>query len=143
MLSRRDFGKSAVTGAATGAAALAVGGAGALAMMGSGTAHAQSGQVISMNVLYPHHAGAKFDLAYYRATHIPLVREIMKPLNVVLVEGVATPAGPAPFVMIAHIQFASLDALQAVQANPRMPELRADLAKFTDIKPVIMIGKTA
>ena len=131
MLSRRDFGLGAVTGA------------GALAAMASGTAQAAGAAVYSMNVLYPHHAGAKFDHAYYRATHIPMVREIMKPLDVVLVEGVATPAGPAPFVMIAHIQFASLEALQGAQAQPRSPELRADLAKFTDIKPMIMIGKTA
>jgi uncharacterized protein (TIGR02118 family) len=111
--------------------------------MASGTAQAAGSAIYSMNVLYPHHPGAKFDHAYYRATHIPMVREIMKPIDVVLVEGVATPAGPAPFVMIAHIQFASLEALQAAQAQPRSPELRADLAKFTDIKPTIMIGKTA
>ena len=109
----------------------------------SSPAAAQAGGIFSVNVLYPYHPGAKFDHAYYRATHIPLVREIMKPLDVVLVEGVATPAGPAPFVMIAHIQFASLEALQAAQAQPRSPELRADLAKFTDIKPTIMIGRTA
>jgi uncharacterized protein (TIGR02118 family) len=135
MLSRRDFGRTAMAGAVTGTAALAA--------MASGTAQAAGGSVFSVNVLYPHHPGAKFDHAYYRATHIPMVREIMKPLDVVLVEGVATPAGPAPFVMIAHIQFASLEALQASQTNPRMPELRDDLAKFTDIKPTILIGRTA
>jgi uncharacterized protein (TIGR02118 family) len=49
---------------------------------------------------------------------------------------------PAPYVMIAHIQFPSSEALQAAMANPGMAEVRADVAKFTDIAPTIMLGKT-
>jgi uncharacterized protein (TIGR02118 family) len=44
--------------------------------------------------------------------------------------------------MIAHFQFASLEAVNAALANPAMPEVRADVAKFTDIKPTIMLGKS-
>jgi uncharacterized protein (TIGR02118 family) len=114
--------------------------------MGSGTAQAAAqsapAPTVSLNVLYPHHAGARFDHAYYRATHIPLAMKVMKAASVKLIEGVATPAGPAPFAMIAHFEFPSLAALQAATASPAMAEVRADIAKFTDIKPVILIGKT-
>ena len=130
MFSRRDFGLGAVTGA------------GALAALGSAPAQAQTAANVSINVLYPNHAGAKFDLAYYRATHIPLAMKVMGASRVVLVEGVATPAGPAPFVMIAHFMFPSMEALQAAHANPAMAEVRADIAKFTDIKPTVMVGRT-
>ena len=44
--------------------------------------------------------------------------------------------------MIAHFQFPSAEALQAALANPGMTEVRADIAKFTDIAPTIMMGKS-
>jgi len=50
---------------------------------------------------------------------------------------------PAPYAMIAHFQFPSAEALQAAVANPAMAEVRADVAKFTDIKPTIMFGKSS
>ena len=48
----------------------------------------------------------------------------------------------APYAMIAHFQFASAEAVKAALANPAMAEVRADVAKFTDIKPTIMLGKS-
>ena len=48
----------------------------------------------------------------------------------------------APYAMIAHFQFASLEALQTAIANPAMAEVRADVARFTDIKQTVMIGKS-
>ena len=130
MLSRRDFGIGAVTGA------------GALAALASAPAQAQTAANVSINVLYPNHAGAKFDLAYYRSTHIPLAMKVMKADSVKLIEGVTTPAGPPPFAMIAHFTFSSLAKLQTAAGDPAMADVRADIAKFTDIKPVIMIGHT-
>jgi uncharacterized protein (TIGR02118 family) len=96
----------------------------------------------SFNVLYPNHEGARFDMGYYRSTHIPLVEKLMKPAHTLLIEGVPMGGALAPYAMIAHFQFASPEALQAALANPAMGELRADLPKFTDIKPVIMMGKS-
>ena len=98
---------------------------------------------MSLNVLYPNHEGARFDTAYYRSTHIPLAMKIMGAAHVVLIEGVPMGSAAAPYAMIAHFQFASSEALQAGLANPAMAELRADVAKFTDIKPTIMLGKSA
>ena len=128
MLSRRDFGLGAA-------------GLGAVAAMPAG-AMAAAAPVMSFNVLYPNHDGARFDMAYYRATHIPLVEKIMKPASTMLIEGVAMGGNAAPYAMIAHFEFASAEALQAALGNPAMSELRADLARFTDIKPVILFGKS-
>ena len=44
--------------------------------------------------------------------------------------------------MIVHFEFASADALKAGLADPAMADVRADVAKFTDIKPTVMLGKS-
>lgn len=101
----------------------------------------QATQTVSLNVIYPNHAGAKFDINYYRATHIPLAMKVMKADSVMLIEGVPTGNTAPPYAMIAHFQFASLEALQAATASPSMADVRADIARFTDIVPTVMIGK--
>jgi uncharacterized protein (TIGR02118 family) len=117
-------------------------GFGAMAGLSSGAVEAASEEAMSLNVIYPNHDGARFDTAYYRATHIPLAMKVMKADKVILIEGVPMEAASAPpYVMIAHFQFASLEALQAAVAQPGMVELRADVAKLTDIKPTVMVGK--
>jgi uncharacterized protein (TIGR02118 family) len=130
MLNRRDF----VWGAATGV--------GAMTVLSSDMAEAAQGPTSSFNVIYPNHEGAKFDANYYRSTHIPMVMKVMKATGVILIEGVPMGGAAAPFAMIAHFQFASPEAIQTALADPGMAELRADVAKFTDIRPTIMLGKS-
>ena len=130
MLNRRDL----ITGAATSA--------GVMMIMSSGEANAATEPTMSLNVIYPKHEGAKFDTSYYKSTHIPMAMKVMKAVSVTLIEGVPMGTTPAPYAMIAHFQFASAEAVQAALANPAMADLRADLAKFTDIKPTVMLGKS-
>jgi uncharacterized protein (TIGR02118 family) len=66
----------------------------------------------------------------------------MKADRVILIEGVPTGSAAAPYAMIAHFQFPSLEALKTAQSNPAMAEVRADIAKFTDIKPTVMLGRS-
>jgi uncharacterized protein (TIGR02118 family) len=129
-MNRREL----ILGAATGV--------GAMSLVSSETASAAPGPNVSLNVIYPNHEGARFDTSYYRSTHIPLAMRVMKADSVILIEGVPTESAAAPFVMIAHFQFPSPDAIKAALANPAMAEVRADVAKFTDVKPTIMMGKT-
>ncbi len=118
-------------------------GVSAMAVLSSKTVTAAAKQTMSLNVIYPNHEGARFDIAYYRDTHIPLAMKVMKADSVMLIEGVAMGAAAAPYVMIAHFQFASPEALKAATDNPRMAEVRADVPKFTDIKPTVMLGKSS
>lgn len=120
----------------------AVSSVGALGMMACATPQATASEPgASFNVVYPNHEGARFDMAYYRETHIPMVMRIMNADSVKLIEGVSRGDAPAPIVMIAHFQFASAEALDAALAHPQMSELRADLTNFTDIRPTIMFGR--
>ena len=130
MLNRRDF----MWGAATSV--------GAMTVVSSDLASAASEPTMSLNVIYPNHEGARFDTSYYRSTHIPLAMKVMSATSVILIEGVPMRDVAPPYVMIAHFQFASPEALQAALANPAMAEVRADVAKFTDIKPTVMLGKS-
>ena len=91
-----------------------------MALLSSESVQAAAEPTASLNVLYPHQEGAKFDLTYYRSSHIPLVTKVMKATNVILIEGVPMGETPAPFVMIAHIQFASAAALQAGHGQNRL-----------------------
>jgi uncharacterized protein (TIGR02118 family) len=129
MLKRRDF----VSGAATSVGAI---------MVMSSEMVMGAEPTMSLNVVYPTHEGAKFDTGYYRSTHIPLAMKVMKASSVILIEGVPNGTAAAPYAMIAHFQFPSADALKAALANPGMAEVRADVPKFTDIKPTVMLGKT-
>lgn len=130
MLNRRDF---------IGSAATAVG---AMTVMSSETVTGAQAPIMSLNVIYPNHEGARFDTAYYRSTHIPLAMKVMKADNVILIEGVPMNGAAAPYAMICHFQFASSEALSAAVARPEMAEVRADVAKFTDITPTVMLGKS-
>jgi uncharacterized protein (TIGR02118 family) len=130
MLNRRDF-----IGGVTA-------GVGAMTVISSGTEAAAAEPAMSLNVIYPNHEGAKFDASYYRSTHIPLAMKVMKADSVMLIEGVPMGTSAPPYAMIAHFKFASAAALEAGRANPAMADVRADIAKFTDIKPTVMIGKS-
>ena len=57
-------------------------------------------------------------------------------------EGLPGPDGSKPpFALIGHFHFASAEALGTAMANPRRGELQADIANFTDITPVVVIGR--
>ncbi len=130
MVNRRDF----MWGAATGV--------GAMMLMSPEMLQAAAEPTMSLNVIYPNHDGARFDTSYYRSSHIPLAMKVMNAASVILIEGVPNGSTAAPFAMIAHFQFASSEALKAALGNPAMADLRADVARFTDIKPTVMLGKS-
>ena len=130
MLNRRGFLGTAATSVS------------AIAVMSSEVVRAAQEPTLSLNVIYPNSDGARFDTSYYRSTHIPLAMKVMNATSVILIEGVPNGSTAPPYAMIAHFQFASSEALKAALANPAMTEVRADVARFTDITPTVMLGKS-
>ncbi|MEO5823530.1 MAG: EthD family reductase [Vicinamibacteraceae bacterium] len=130
MLNRRDF----VSGAAMSV--------GVMTALSSEMVQAAPEPTMSLNVIYPNREGARFDASYYRSSHIPLAMKVMKAASVTLIEGLPMGTTAPPFAMICHFEFASAEALKAAVADPGMAEVRADIAKFTDITPTIMLGKS-
>ncbi len=119
-----------------------VAGVGAMTALTSEPVAAAEAPTVSFNVIYPNHEGARFDMGYYRSSHIPLVMKVMGASSVILIEGVPNGTTPPPYAMIAHFQFPSAEALRAVLAAPAMTDVRADVPRFTDIKPTVMLGKS-
>lgn len=87
-------------------------------------------------VSYPKHEGARFDAAYYTATHIPLVERLWTAHGFTGAE-VLLPAGDQPWAAAVLLRFASQAAVDAALASPNTPQIMADVGNFTDIAPVI------
>ena len=100
--------------------------------------------MIKVSVLYPNVPEVRFDLDYYCATHMALVRECLgtacKGIAVDFGLAGGAPAQPAPFVAIGHLLFDSLEAFQQAFA-PHAERIMGDLPNFTDATPVLQISE--
>jgi uncharacterized protein (TIGR02118 family) len=100
--------------------------------------------MIKVSVMYPNSEGSRFDMAYYCATHIPLVRQKLgAALKGVAVEqgiGGAIPGSPAPYLALGHLLFDSVEAFQTSFA-PHAPALLGDIPNFTNTQPTIQISE--
>lgn len=97
-----------------------------------------------VSVLYKVDAGAKFDLDYYLATHIPLVRSLWGPqglssVRVLKGTGIAG-GGAAHFSYIALLDFELMAAFEAA-AQKHGAEIIGDIANFTDAGPIIQFNE--
>jgi len=95
-----------------------------------------------LRVCYKH--GVRFDEAYYTSTHLPLVSGVMgaavKKIEVVKVAS-AGDGSVSPYQVMFSAYFDSAEALQAARQHPRMPEVLADVKKFYDGTPELLIGE--
>ncbi len=70
--------------------------------------------MIKVSVLYPNTADCRFDMDYYRGTHIPLVEEKLgaacKRMEVERGVAGAAPDSAPPYVSGVHMFFESLEA---------------------------------
>ena len=100
--------------------------------------------MIKVSVMYPNTAGARFDHAYYRDRHMPLVKRLMGDacLFYTVDKGLAggAPGEPAPYVGMCHIFSDSVPAFQA-GFGPHAKEILADIANYTDLAPVMQISE--
>ena len=100
--------------------------------------------MIKVTVMYPNSPGARFDHAYYRDRHMPLVKARMgKSCSHYTVDrglGGATPGAAAPYVAMCHIFCESVEAFQA-GFGPHVAEILADIPKYTDLSPTIQISE--
>lgn len=100
--------------------------------------------MIKVSVMYPYKAGARFDHAYYRDKHMPLVKERMGAaclfytVDKGLVGG--APGEPPTYVGMCHIYCESAAAFQA-GFGPHAQEILADIPNYTDLDPVLQISE--
>ncbi len=99
--------------------------------------------MIKVTVMYPSAPNARFDHAYYRDRHMPLMKERMGDScrYYTIDKGIAGVAGaPAPFIAMCHIFCDSVESFNA-GFGPHAKEITADVANYTDVKPVMVISE--
>jgi uncharacterized protein (TIGR02118 family) len=100
--------------------------------------------MIKVSVMYPNKPGARFDHAYYRDKHMPLVKNRMgnscKYYTVDKLLAGGAPGSPATYFGMCHIFCDSVEAFQT-GFGPHANEIMADIPNYTDLAPVIQISE--
>ena len=97
-----------------------------------------------VSVMYPKEEGAKFDIDYYRTTHMELVKKHLKPFGLIKTDVDKGISGggdqQAPFVCIGNLYFDSLDGYDRGIAEAGAI-LRGDIPNFTNVTPIRQISE--
>jgi uncharacterized protein (TIGR02118 family) len=100
--------------------------------------------MIKVSVMYPYTEGARFDHAYYRDRHMPMVKaRLGSACAYYTVErGLAgrAPSAPPAYVAMCAFICESVEGYQAA-VERHAAEIRGDLANYTDITPVIQFSE--
>ena len=99
-----------------------------------------------ISILYPNTKGARFDIRYYIATHMPLSIELLsahpgfKGVSVEHGLGGAEPGADAAYIVMCHFLFDSVESFMAA-FMPHATKLQGDMPNYTDIKPIIQFSE--
>jgi len=100
--------------------------------------------MIKVSVMYPFAPGARFDHAYYRDKHLPLVKQRMgdKCKSYTIDKGLAggTPGSDPTYIGMCHLFCDTVEAFQA-GFGPHADEILGDIPNYTDLTPVIQISE--
>ncbi len=100
--------------------------------------------MIKVTILYPYAEGKKFDMDYYANKHFPMLKSLFgDDLKATAIDkGIAggAPGAPVPFVAIGYLYFDTVAAFQKGMAT-NGGKIRADVANYTDIQPVVQISE--
>ena len=100
--------------------------------------------LIKVSVMYPFSEGKKFEMEYYETMHMPMVAGYLGEnlVKYTIEKGVASgiPNQPLPYTAIGTFYVRSLSDYQAA-IGPNRDAIRADILKYTDIAPIILISE--
>ena len=99
--------------------------------------------MIKVSVLYPNHPGVRFDHAYYRDRHMPLVQASLGAACsfYTIDKGLAGgPGQPAPYVAMCHIHSDSVESFQAA-FGAKAEQILGDIPNYTDLEPLVQISE--
>lgn len=100
--------------------------------------------MIKVTVMYPYTEGGRFDHAYYRDRHMPMVKaRLGNACTYYTVEkGLSgrTPGSPPAFEAMCAFICDSAEAYLAA-SNTHSAEIRRDIANYTDIAPVVQFSE--
>jgi len=100
--------------------------------------------MIKVTVMYPYTEGARFDHAYYRDRHMPMVKARLGSACAyyTVEKGLAgrEPDAPPAFVAMCAFICDSVEGYKAAMQE-HLAEVRGDLANYTDIAPVVQFSE--
>jgi len=100
--------------------------------------------MVTISVIYPRSDGATFDYDYYVREHLPLVERLWRDKGLGKVSALKGLPGAdgsePPYLAIALLEFESVEALQQAMTPEASAELGADLAKYSNVAPVIQVN---
>jgi uncharacterized protein (TIGR02118 family) len=100
--------------------------------------------MIKVSVLYPNGADTTFDMNYYLAQHMPMVKAKLgaacKKVEVEHGLGGAQPGSSPAFVAMCHLHFDSVDAFQQA-FGAHAETIVADIPNYTNVEPTIQVSE--
>ena len=100
--------------------------------------------MIKVTVMYPYREGARFDHAYYRDRHMPMVKARLGSACAyyTVEKGLAgrAPGAPPAFVAMCAFICDSAEGYEAAMQEHRA-EVLADIPNYTDIAPVVQVSE--
>jgi uncharacterized protein (TIGR02118 family) len=100
--------------------------------------------MIKVAILYPNGQGKTFDMDYYSTKHMPMAASLFgDSLKAMAIDkGLAsgTPDTPLPYLAIGYFYFETMSSCQNTM-KAHSAKLRADVANYTNVKPVIQISE--
>ena len=100
--------------------------------------------MIKVSVMYPYTDGARFDHAYYRDKHMPLLKARMGDAckSYTIDKGLAggAPGTPPTYVGMCHVFCDSVESFQTA-FGPHAKEILGDIKNYTDLAPVMQISE--
>ena len=100
--------------------------------------------MIKVSVMYPNGPDARFDDAYYREQHMPMVKKLMgdhcRYYTVDKAVSGAVSASNVPYIAMGHLFCDSVDAFQAGFGS-HSKEILGDIPNYTNQTPVIQMSE--
>jgi uncharacterized protein (TIGR02118 family) len=100
--------------------------------------------MIKVSVMYFNKPDGRFDHAYYRTKHLPLIKSRMgAALKYYTIDkGLADREGkpPGAYIAMCHLLCDSVDAYQS-SFGPHAQEIDGDIPNFTDLTPIVQISE--
>lgn len=100
--------------------------------------------MIKVSVMYPNGPDARFDEAYYKDRHMPMVKELMgdycKSYTIDRARASDSLEKNAPYIAMGHLFCESVDAFEA-GFGPHTNVIMGDIPNYTNQKPVIQISE--
>jgi len=100
--------------------------------------------MIKVSVMYPNSAEIKFDIDYYKNSHLPMIAEslgdALKGMEFTLGIGGRVPGELAPYFAVVDLKFDSVEAFQT-SFGPHAEKFAADVPNYTNSQGDLQISE--